>query len=91
MIVGRWLAEEIDLFVMDEPTRGIDVGARRDIYTLLYDLAEQGKGVIVISSDLAEVSSICDRIGIMRDGVLVDIVPREQATQERLLGLALPA
>lgn len=91
VIVGRWLAEEIDLFVMDEPTRGIDVGARRDIYTLLYDLAEQGKGVIVISSDLAEVSSICDRIGIMRDGVLVDIVPREQATQERLLGLALPA
>ncbi len=91
VIVGRWLAEEIDLFVMDEPTRGIDVGARRDIYTLLYDLAEQGKGVIVISSDLAEVSSICDRIGVMRDGVLVDIVPREQATQERLLGLALPA
>ncbi|OLO10366.1 L-arabinose ABC transporter ATP-binding protein AraG [Chromohalobacter japonicus] len=91
VIVGRWLAEEIDLFVMDEPTRGIDVGARRDIYTLLYDLADQGKGVIVISSDLAEVSSICDRIGVMRDGVLVDIVPREQATQERLLGLALPA
>lgn len=91
VIVGRWLAEEIDLFVMDEPTRGIDVGARRDIYTLLYDLAEQGQGVIVISSDLAEVSSICDRIGVMRDGVLVDIVPREQATQERLLGLALPA
>lgn len=91
VIVGRWLAEEIDLFVMDEPTRGIDVGARRDIYTLLYDLAEQGKGVIVISSDLAEVISICDRIGVMRDGALVDIVPREQATQERLLGLALPA
>ncbi|MDV6319423.1 L-arabinose ABC transporter ATP-binding protein AraG [Chromohalobacter sp. HP20-39] len=91
VILGRWLAEEIDLFVMDEPTRGIDVGARRDIYTLLYDLADQGKGVIVISSDLAEVSSICDRIGVMRDGVLVDIVPREQATQERLLGLALPA
>ena len=91
VILGRWLAEEIDLFVMDEPTRGIDVGARRDIYALLYDLAEQGKGVIVISSDLAEVSSICDRIGVMRDGVLVDIVPREQATQARLLGLALPA
>ncbi|MCI0511384.1 L-arabinose ABC transporter ATP-binding protein [Chromohalobacter marismortui] len=91
VILGRWLAEEIDLFVMDEPTRGIDVGARRDIYTLLYDLADQGKGVIVISSDLAEVSSICDRIGVMRDGALVDIVPREQATQERLLGLALPA
>ena len=91
VILARWLAEEIDLFVMDEPTRGIDVGARRDIYSLLYDLAEQGKSVVVISSDLAEVSSICDRIAVMRDGELVDVVPRELATPERLLGLALPA
>lgn len=91
VILARWLSEEIDLFVMDEPTRGIDVGARRDIYALLYDLAEQGKSVVVISSDLAEVSSICDRIAVMRDGELVDVVPRESATPERLLGLALPA
>ena len=91
VILARWLAEEIDLFVMDEPTRGIDVGARRDIYALLYDLAEQGKSVVVISSDLAEVSSICDRIAVMRDGELVDVVPRASATPERLLGLALPA
>ncbi|MCE8032704.1 L-arabinose ABC transporter ATP-binding protein AraG [Billgrantia tianxiuensis] len=91
VILARWLAEKIDLFVVDEPTRGIDVGARRDIYSLLYDLAEQGKSVIVISSDLAEVSSICDRIGVMRDGALVEVVPRHEATQERLLGLALPA
>ncbi|OLO03199.1 MULTISPECIES: L-arabinose ABC transporter ATP-binding protein AraG [Salinicola] len=91
VIVARWLAEEIDLFVMDEPTRGIDVGARRDIYSLLYDLADQGKGILVISSDLAEVSSICDRIGVMRDGELIDIVERDEATPERLLGLALPA
>ncbi|RUR33043.1 L-arabinose ABC transporter ATP-binding protein AraG [Vreelandella nanhaiensis] len=91
VILARWLAEEIDLFVMDEPTRGIDVGARRDIYALLYELAEQGKSVVVISSDLAEVSSICDRIAVMRDGELVDIVSRDSATPERLLGLALPA
>lgn len=91
VILARWLAEEIELFVMDEPTRGIDVGARRDIYSLLYDLAEQGKSVVVISSDLAEVSSICDRIAVMRDGALVEVLPREQATPERLLGLALPA
>ena len=91
VILARWLAEEIDLFVMDEPTRGIDVGARRDIYSLLYDLAEQGKGILVISSDLAEVSSICDRIGVMRDGELIDVVSRDEATPERLLGLALPA
>ncbi|GHB00441.1 L-arabinose ABC transporter ATP-binding protein AraG [Modicisalibacter luteus] len=91
VILARWLSEEIELFVMDEPTRGIDVGARRDIYSLLYDLAEQGKSVVVISSDLAEVSSICDRVGVMRDGELIDILPRDEATPERLLGLALPA
>jgi len=91
VILARWLAEKIELFVVDEPTRGIDVGARRDIYTLLFDLTEQGKSVVVISSDLAEVSSICDRIGVMRDGALVEVVPRHEATQERLLGLALPA
>jgi L-arabinose transport system ATP-binding protein len=91
VILARWLSEKIELFVMDEPTRGIDVGARRDIYTLLYDLADEGKSVVVISSDLAEVSSICDRIGVMRDGELIDIVPRDEATPERLLGLALPA
>lgn len=91
VILARWLSEQIELFVMDEPTRGIDVGARRDIYNLLYDLADQGKAVVVISSDLTEVSAICDRIGVMRDGALVDIVPRDAATPERLLGLALPS
>ncbi len=91
VILARWLSERIELFVMDEPTRGIDVGARRDIYSLLYDLADNDKGVVVISSDLAEISAICDRIGVMRDGELVDIVSRDEATPERLLGLALPA
>ncbi|WP_299257812.1 L-arabinose ABC transporter ATP-binding protein AraG [uncultured Kushneria sp.] len=91
VILARWLSEQIELFVMDEPTRGIDVGARRDIYNLLYDLADQGKAVVVISSDLTEVSAICDRIAVMRNGALVDIVDRSAATPERLLGLALPA
>ncbi|WP_438768491.1 L-arabinose ABC transporter ATP-binding protein AraG [Kushneria sp. TE3] len=91
VILARWLSEQIELFVMDEPTRGIDVGARRDIYNLLYDLADQGKAVVVISSDLTEVSAICDRIGVMRSGALVDIVDRDAATPERLLGLALPS
>lgn len=91
VILARWLSEQIELFVMDEPTRGIDVGARRDIYNLLYDLADEGKSVVVISSDLAEITAICDRVGVMRDGELVDIVPRDQATPERLLSLALPS
>lgn len=90
VILARWLAEEIELLVMDEPTRGIDVGARSEIYSILYGLAESGKAVIVVSSDLPEVIAVCDRVAVMREGRLVDIVERAAATPERLLKMALP-
>jgi len=90
VIIARWLAETIKVLVMDEPTRGIDVGARSDIYSIFYSLAEQGKGIIVVSSDLSEVMSVCDRIAVMRQGRLVGIVDRANATPERLLTMALP-
>ncbi len=89
-ILGRWLSEEISLFVLDEPTRGIDVGARAQIYKILYALAEKGVGVIVVSSDLSEVSSICDRVLVMADGRLTADLSRDEITPERLLGHALP-
>ncbi len=89
-ILGRWLSEKIELFVLDEPTRGIDVGARAQIYKILYGLAEKGIGVIVVSSDLPEVSSVCDRVLVMADGRLTADVPRAEITPERLLGHALP-
>ncbi len=89
-ILGRWLSEDIELFVLDEPTRGIDVGARAQIYEILYGLAAKGVGVIVVSSDLSEVSSICDRVIVMADGRLTADFPRADITPERLLAQALP-
>lgn len=90
VILARWLAEQIDLLIVDEPTRGIDVGARSEIYSILYELAESGRGVIVVSSDLPEIISICDRIAVMRLGALVGTVERAAATQQQLLQMALP-
>jgi L-arabinose transport system ATP-binding protein len=90
VILARYLAERIDVFVLDEPTRGVDVGARKQIYDLLFDLAEAGKTLLIISSDLAEVAGIADRVLVMRGGALVGDVPRSEATPERLVRLALP-
>jgi L-arabinose transport system ATP-binding protein len=90
-ILGRWLADKIDLLILDEPTRGIDVGARREIYDILYSLAEAGKAVIFISSDLPEVMSVCDRIAVMRNGHLITTVEHDLATAENLLREALPS
>ncbi len=90
VVLARWLAEKIDVFLMDEPTRGIDVGARSEIYRLLYQLAESGKTVIVVSSDLAEIIGIADRIMVMREGCIVGEVPRAEATPDALIRMALP-
>lgn len=90
VILARYLAERIEVFVLDEPTRGVDVGARKQIYDLLFDLAEAGKTLLIISSDLAEVTGIADRVLVMRGGALVGDVPRSDATPERLVRLALP-
>jgi L-arabinose transport system ATP-binding protein len=90
VILGRWLSEDMRVILMDEPTRGIDVGAKSEIYGLIYELARQGFGVVVVSSELPEVLGICDRILVMREGRIVAALPRSVATQESLLKLALP-
>jgi L-arabinose transport system ATP-binding protein len=91
VILARYLAERIEVFLLDEPTRGVDVGARKQIYDLLYELAEAGKTLLIISSDLAEVTGIADRVLVMRSGRLVGDVPRSEATPERLVRMALPS
>jgi L-arabinose transport system ATP-binding protein len=91
VILARWLSEEIKVILLDEPTRGIDVGARSEIYSIIYKLAESGVGVIVVSSDLPEVLGISDRIMVMRQGCFAGEFTRAQATPEKVLGLALPA
>jgi L-arabinose transport system ATP-binding protein len=90
VILARWLAENIEVLLMDEPTRGIDVGARSEIYRLLYSLAESGKTIILVSSDLAEVIGVSDRIIVMREGAIVGELCRADATPERLINMALP-
>lgn len=90
VVLGRWLSENIKVILMDEPTRGIDVGAKSEIYAIIQRLAEQGIGVVVVSSELPEVLGICDRIDVMRQGRIVASVPRSEGTEEGILKLALP-
>ena len=90
VILARWLAEDVDLLIMDEPTRGIDVGARAEIYRILFDLGARGKAIILVSSDLAEVASVADRVIVMRGGKIVGELDRANAQAETILAMALP-
>lgn len=88
VIIGRWLAAGSDLFIFDEPTRGIDVGAKSDIYKIMRELADNGKGVLVVSSELPELLSICDRIAVFQEGKLNGILTSEEATEEKIMAKA---
>ena len=77
-----------DLLILDEPTCGVDIGAKMEIYKLIEKLAEEGKGVLVVSSDIEETKMIADRIIIMRQGMIAGELPKE-ADKEEILGLAL--
>lgn len=88
VVVAKWLLNEPDVIIMDEPTRGIDVGAKRDIYLLIGSLVQQGKAVIMISSEIPELMGVCDRIAVMSEGVLSGEVRREDFSQERIMALA---
>jgi methyl-galactoside transport system ATP-binding protein len=88
VIIGRWLLTKPDVLLLDEPTRGIDVGAKAEIYQLIINLASEGKGIIVVSSEMPELLGISDRIAVMSGGRLVDILDIKDATQEHILRLA---
>jgi L-arabinose transport system ATP-binding protein len=91
-ILARWLAEsDLKVVILDEPTRGIDVGAKNEIYQIIYQLAEHGCAVIVVSSELPEVLGVSDRILVMRNGQISGELTREEANEQKVLGLALPA
>ncbi|WP_298454660.1 multiple monosaccharide ABC transporter ATP-binding protein [uncultured Cellulomonas sp.] len=85
VVLSKWIYADPDVLILDEPTRGIDVGAKYEIYTIINKLAEQGKGVLVISSELPELLGICDRIYTLSQGRVTGEVPRAEATQERLM------
>ncbi len=87
--LARWLAAEPRVLILDEPTQGIDVGAKSEIHALMGDLAAQGMAILMISSELPEVLGMSDRVGVLHRGRLAGILSRAEATQERVLALAL--
>ena len=88
IVIAKWLLNDPDIIILDEPTRGIDVGAKRDIYLLIGSLVQQGKAVIMISSEIPELMGVCDRIAVMSEGHLSGELTRDQFSQEEIMTLA---
>ena len=89
VIVSRWLATEPEVLIMDEPTRGIDVGAKHEIYEIMNELVRQGKSIIMISSEMSELIGMSDRVYVMCNGKLTgEIDKKEDMTQERIMDFA---
>jgi ABC-type sugar transport system ATPase subunit len=88
VVIGRWLATKPKILILDEPTRGIDVGAKAEIYAIMNDLVSQGVAIIMISSELPEVINMSDRVIVMCSGRIVTCLPREELTQERIMHFA---
>ena len=84
-LLGKWMFTEPDILILDEPTRGIDVGAKYDIYCLINQMVEQGKSVIMISSEMPEILGMCDRVYIMNEGKMAGELDAKEATQEGIM------
>ena len=88
-IIARWLNMHPDILILDEPTHGIDVGAKAEIYKLIHELAEKGIAIILISSEMPELMMLSDRIAVMRNGRLNGILERSEISQEKIMSLAV--
>lgn len=89
VLLGKWMFTEPDIMILDEPTRGIDVGAKYEIYCIINSLAKEGKSIIMISSELPEILGMCDRIYVMDQGKFVGELERKEATQEKIMAMIL--
>lgn len=89
VLVSKWMFADPEIMILDEPTRGIDVGAKYEIYCIINQLVAEGKSILLISSELPELIGMCDRIYIMNEGRMVGEVSKEEATQERIMGQIL--
>jgi len=87
--LARWLSTEPDILILDEPTQGVDVGAKAEIHALIQELAERGLAIIMISSELPEVLGMSDRVAVMHAGTVSGVLSRAEATQDKVLALAL--
>lgn len=90
-LIARWLLHDPDILILDEPTRGIDVGAKSEIYQLIFDLAKKGKAIVMISSELPEILGLSDRVIVMHEGRKMGELRRGEATQEKIMQLATGA
>ena len=90
MVLAKWLEQNAEVIIFDEPTRGIDVGAKYEIYQLIHELADQGKAIVMISSELPEVLGMADRILVMHEGRITgEITDPASATQQEIMNLAV--
>ncbi|GAA4714665.1 sugar ABC transporter ATP-binding protein [Brevibacillus fulvus] len=88
VLIARWLLHDPEILLLDEPTRGIDVGAKAEIYQLIFELAKKGKAIVLVSSELPEILGLSDRIMVMHEGRKMGELSREEATQEKIMQLA---
>lgn len=89
VVLAKWLLTEPDILIVDEPTHGIDIGAKNEVYNILNNLAAAGKGILMISSELPELLSLCDRILVMKAGLITGELSYDEATEEKVLALAM--
>ena len=88
-MLGKWLATKPEILILDEPTRGVDVGAKAEIYKIINELAAQGVAVVFISSELNEVMNMSDRLAVMREGEIAAVLSRDEFNQDVILKHAL--
>jgi ABC-type sugar transport system ATPase subunit len=88
VVLAKWLLTEPDIILLDDPTRGIDVGAKREIYLLISELAKAGKAILMISSEIPEIMGLSDRIIVLAAGRLTGEIPREEFSQEEIMRFA---
>ena len=88
VLIGRWLATEPDILILDEPTRGIDVGAKAEIYAIMNNLIKQGVSIIMISSEMPEIINMSDRVYVMAEGTIKGCIDHEEISQEAIMKLA---
>jgi rhamnose transport system ATP-binding protein len=89
-ILARWLLTDPGILILDEPTRGIDIGVKAEFYDMIGELAASGRAILLISSELPELLALCDRVLVMSEGRLMANLPRTEATQESIMSAAVP-
>jgi ribose transport system ATP-binding protein len=89
IVIGKWLSTESKIFIFDEPTRGIDVGSKSEIFSLIYKLVQDGAAVLLISSELSEIVRVCDRVYVMREGTISGELSGDLINEANVLKLGM--